>query len=238
MISAYKPKFASPFPAAEPVPFPFVPLDALPLGGLSEELFPPSDLWAVGEGAFLANFSASFFVSAGDLCARPSLALGFGVLFSSGVGFAVGLALGFEVALGVDFGVGFGVGFGVAETVGFDDGVGFGVGFGVIKFDGGVGVTCTDGFGVGVSLAISGVGSGVVGGGVGATDGNGERLGSGSGAKFSFSSAALSGLIPPSAPSLVGLPEANDPGFIQTTFSSFLCAGKIARSSTAPNTSK
>jgi hypothetical protein len=140
MISAYKPKFASPSPAAEPVPFPFEPLDALPVGGLSEEL-PPSDLRAVGEGTFLAIFFSSCFVLVGDLCARLSLGLGFGVLFSSGVGFAVGLGLGLGVDLGVDLGVGFGVGFGVDETVGFDDGVGFEVGFGVIKFGGGVGVT-------------------------------------------------------------------------------------------------
>jgi hypothetical protein len=166
MISAYKPKFASPFPAAEPVPFPFVPLDALPLGGLSEELSPPSDFCAVGEGTFLAIFFSSCFVLAGDLCARLSLDLGFGVRFSSGADLAVGLTLGLGVALGVDFGVGFGVGFGVVETVGFDDGIGFGVGFGVTKFGGGVGVTSTDGFGVGVSLGISGVGSGVVGGGL------------------------------------------------------------------------
>jgi hypothetical protein len=141
MISAYKPKFASPFPEAEPEPFPFVPPDVLLLGGLSEELLPPSDLWAIGEDTFLAIFSSSFLVPAGDLRARLSLGLGFGALFSSGVGFAVGLALGLGAALGVDLGVGFGVGFGVADTVGFDDGVGFGVGFGVIKFGGGVGVT-------------------------------------------------------------------------------------------------
>jgi hypothetical protein len=141
MISAYKPKFASPSPAAEPAPFPFEPLDALALGGLSEELPPSSDLWIVGEGTFLAIFFSSCFVLAGDLCARLSLGLGFGVLFSSRVGFAVGLGLGLGVDLGVDLGVGFGVGFGVAETVGFDDGVGFGVGFGVMRFGDGVGVT-------------------------------------------------------------------------------------------------
>jgi hypothetical protein len=136
MISAYKPKFASPFPGADPVPFPFAPLDALPLGGLSEEPSPSSDLWAAGDDTFLAIFSSSFFMLAGDLCARFSLGLCFAVLFSSGVGFVVGLALGLGVALGVDLGVGLGDGFGVVEGLGFDDGVGFGV----VKFGFGVGV--------------------------------------------------------------------------------------------------
>jgi hypothetical protein len=149
MISAYKPKFASPFPEADPVPFPLLPAEELPLGGLSEEPPPLSDLWAVGEGAFLAIFSSSFFALAGDLCVGLSLGLAFGVLFSAGVGLVVGLVLGLGVGLGVDFvfGVGFGVteglGFGVAEGLGFgvEDGVGFGVDLGVIKFGGGVGVT-------------------------------------------------------------------------------------------------
>ena len=145
MISAYSPKLASPFPGVDPVPFPFAPFDELLLGGLSEEPPPFSDLWAAGEGTFLAVFSSSFFFSSsfleGDLCARFSPGLDFGVLLSSGVGFAAGLALGLGVGLGVDFGVGFGLGFGVAEGLGFGDGVGFGVGFGVTKFGGGVGVT-------------------------------------------------------------------------------------------------
>ena len=135
MISAYGPKPASPFPGADPVPFPFAPFDELFLGDLSEEPPPFSDLWAAGEGTFLAVFSSSFLE--GDLCARLSPDLDFGVLLSSGVGFAAGLAL----ALGVGFRLGFGLGFGVAEGLGFGDGVGFGVGFGVTKFGGGVGVT-------------------------------------------------------------------------------------------------
>ena len=143
MISAYGPKPASPFPGADPVPFPFAPFDELFLGDLSEEPPPFSDLWAAGEGTFLAVFSSSFLE--GDLCARLSPDLDFGVLLSSGVGFAAGLALALGVGLGVDFGVGFrlglGLGFGVAEGLGFGDGVGFGVGFGVTKFGGGVGVT-------------------------------------------------------------------------------------------------
>ena len=154
MISAYKPKFDSPFPEADPVPFPLLPAEELLLGGLSEEPPPLSDLWVFGEGAFFAIFSSSFFALAGDLCVGLSFGLGFGVLFSSGVDLVVDLALGFGVGLGVDFGVdfgvGFGVGFGVTEGVGFgvaeglgfgvEDGVGFGVGFGVIKSGGGVGV--------------------------------------------------------------------------------------------------
>lgn len=141
MISAYMPKFASPFPEADPAPLPFAPLDKPLLSGLLEEPSPLSDLWAAGEGTFLAIFSSSFFVLAGDLCARLSLGLAFGVLFSSGVGFTAGLALGLGAGLGVDLGVGFGVGFGVAEGLDFGDGVGFGVGFGVVKLGGGVGVT-------------------------------------------------------------------------------------------------
>jgi hypothetical protein len=142
MISAYKPKFASPFPEADPVPFPFDPPGELSLGGLSEEPPPLSDLWALAEGAFLAILS-SFLASPGDLCAGLSLGLGFGVFFSSAVGFAVALPLGLGVGFGVDLGVGFWVGFGFAEGLGFgvDGGVGFGVGLGVIKFAGGVGVT-------------------------------------------------------------------------------------------------
>jgi hypothetical protein len=139
MISAYGPKPASPFPGVDPVPFPFAPSDELLLGGLSEEPPPFSDLWAAGEGTFLAVFSSSFLE--GDLCARLSPDLDFGVLLSSGVGFAAGLALALGVGLGVDFGVGLRLGFGVAEGLGFGDGVGFGVGFGVTKFGGGVGVT-------------------------------------------------------------------------------------------------
>jgi len=142
MISAYGPKPASPFPGVDPVPFPFAPFDELLLGGLSEEPPPFSDLWAAGEGTFLAVFSSSFLE--GDLCARLSPGFDFGVLLSSGVGFAAGLAVALGVGLGVDFGVGFklgfGLGLGVAEGLGFGDGVGFGVGFGVTKFEGGVGV--------------------------------------------------------------------------------------------------
>ncbi len=142
MISAYGPKPASPFPGVVPVPFPFAPFDELLLGGLSEEPPPFSDLWAAGEGTFLAVFSSSFLE--GDLCARLSPGFDFGVLLSSGVGFAAGLAVALGVGLGVDFGVGFklgfGLGLGVAEGLGFGDGVGFGVGFGVTKFEGGVGV--------------------------------------------------------------------------------------------------
>jgi len=143
MISAYSPKPASPFPGVDPVPFPVAPFDDVFLGGLSEEPPPFSDLWPAGEGTFLAVFSYSFLE--GDLCARLSPGLDFGVLLSSGVGFAAGLALALGVGLGLDFGVGlrlgFGLGFGVAEGLGFGDGVGFGVGFGVTKFGGGVGVT-------------------------------------------------------------------------------------------------
>ena len=138
MISAYGPKPASPFPGVDPVPFPFAPFGELFLGGLSEEPPPFSDLWAAGEGTFLAVFSSSFLE--GDLCARLSPGFDFGVLLSSGVGFAAGLAVALGVGLGVDFGVGFklgfGLGFGVAEGLGFGDGVGFGV----TKFEGGVGV--------------------------------------------------------------------------------------------------
>lgn len=128
-------------PGVDPAPFPFAPFDELLLGGLSEELPPFSDLWAAGEGTFLAVFSSSFSFLEGDLCTGLSLGLDFGVLLSSGVGFAAGLALGLGVGLGVDLGVGFTLGFDVAEGLGFGDGVGFGVGFGVIKFGGGVGVT-------------------------------------------------------------------------------------------------
>jgi hypothetical protein len=135
MISAYKPKLASPFPEVDPVPFPL--LEELLLGGLSAPSL--SDLWAVGEGAFFANFSSSFFSLAGDLCVGLSLGLGFGARLSSGVGLVLGLGLG----LGVDFvlGVGFGVAEGLGLGFGVEDGVGFGVGFGVTKFGGGVGVT-------------------------------------------------------------------------------------------------
>jgi hypothetical protein len=87
-------------------------------------------------------------------------------------------------------------------------------------------------------VGISGVGSGVSGGGVGGTVAGGERVGSGSGGKFSFSPVALSGLAAPSFVSFIGPPEANDPGFIQTTFSSFFREGKIAKSRTTPKTSK
>ena len=138
MISAYRPKLASPFPGADPVPFPFALFDELLLDGLSEESPSFSDLWAAGEGTFLVVFSSSFLE--GDLCAGLSLGLDFGVLLSSGVGFAAGLGLSLGVGLGVDLGVGFRLGFGVAEGLGFGDGVGFGVGFGVIKFGGGVDV--------------------------------------------------------------------------------------------------
>src|SRR5260221_1578369 len=135
MISAYGQNPASPFPGVDPVPFPFAPSDELLLGGLSEEPPPFSDLWAAGEGTFLAVFSSSFLE--GDLCARLSPDLDFGVLLSSGVGFAAGLALALGVGLGVDFGVGFmlgfGLGFGVAAGLGFGDCVGFGV----TKFGGG-----------------------------------------------------------------------------------------------------
>jgi hypothetical protein len=119
------------------------PLDGLPFGGFSEEPFPLSDLWAAGEGTFLAIFSSSLFGLEGDLCAGLSLGLGFGVLFRSGVGFVAGLALGLGVDLEVGLGVGLGVDFGVAEGLGLgvEDGVGFGVGLGVVRLEVGVGVT-------------------------------------------------------------------------------------------------
>src|SRR5260370_5759745 len=139
MISAYSPKLASPFPGVDPAPFPFAPFDELLLGGLSGESPPFSDLWAAGEGTFLAVFSSSFLE--GDLCTGLSLGFDFGVLLSSGVGFAAGLALGLGVGLGVDLGVGVKLGFGVAEGLGFGDGVGFGAGFGVITFVERLGVT-------------------------------------------------------------------------------------------------
>jgi hypothetical protein len=191
MISAYKPKFASPLPGAESVPVPFAPFTGLVFGGLPDS---PSfsDLCAVGEGApsFFAVFSSSFFGLVGDLWAELSLALDFGVLVSSALGFAEGLVLdlgvGFGVGFGVNFGVGLGVdvglGFGVEGWVGF--GVGDGVGLGVNKFGGGVGVT--DGFGGGVLGGISGVGPGVAGGGVEGIVGGGENVGSGDGSEFSF----------------------------------------------------
>ena len=180
MISAYKPKFASPLPGADPLPVPFGPFAKLAFAGLS--VFAPSfsDLWVVGEGvpSFLAVFSSSFFGLPGDLCATLSLALGFGVLCSSALGLAEGLADGF----GVPFGLGLGVGLGEDVGLGFGVGlaVGNGVGLGVIG--GGVGVA--EGFGVGVFSGTSG--SGVAGGGVGGVVGGGESAGSGSGGAFSF----------------------------------------------------
>jgi hypothetical protein len=143
MISAYRPKFASPFPEADPAPFPFAPFDGLPLGGLSEEPSPLSGLWAVGEDRFFASFSSFFLVLEGDLCPGLSLGFDFGVLFSSGIDLAVGLALGLGLGLALGLGVGFGLGFGADEGLGFgvEEGVGLGVGFGVSKFDGEAGVT-------------------------------------------------------------------------------------------------
>jgi hypothetical protein len=147
MISAYRPKFASPLPWLDAVPFPL--LEEFALGGLS--VFPPafSALCAVGEGVpwFLAIFSSSFFGWLGVLWAGFSLDLGVGVLLSWALGFAEGFALGFGVGFAVGLGVGFGVvlgvelglGFGVAEGLG--RWVGDGVGFGVCKFGDGVGVT-------------------------------------------------------------------------------------------------
>src|SRR5258708_19661719 len=112
MISAYGPNPASPFPGAAPVPFPFAPFDELFLGDLSEEPPPFSDLWAAGEGTFLAVFSSSFLE--GDLCARLSPDLDFGVLLSSGFGFAAGLSRLLRAALGSAFSLRFCLAFAVA----------------------------------------------------------------------------------------------------------------------------
>jgi hypothetical protein len=75
-------------------------------------------------------------------------------------------------------------------------------------------------------------------GGVGVAEGGGERVGSVSGGKFSFWLALLLGWAPPSVPSFIALPVANDPGFIQTTFSSFLRVGRIAKTKTAAKASR
>jgi hypothetical protein len=67
MTSAYKPRFASPLPAAELLPEPF---ELFPELGLAPLFVPPSfsDLWVVDEGVpwFLASFSSSFRELLGD----------------------------------------------------------------------------------------------------------------------------------------------------------------------------
>jgi hypothetical protein len=165
------------------------------------------------------------------------LGLGVADCFCDGLGVADGLGEGFEVAFGVGEGVFFGVAFGVGD--------GFGVGFGVADGEGfGVGRGVTRGVCVGTERSVgAGVVSGAGGIGTGGVDCSGGSSGafSFSGGGVPFDSSLEGGTdsgFPAIAFSSVAVFPPNEPGLIQTIFSSFLLGWDSETNRSPPSASR